>query len=311
MPITLRERFIEGQLQELNEKFGLTDGEERERERFFRMAVETYELFAQSHRYVSPFKINPESAFNFINSREKKERAGIPPALMERWRQWRDDYPGLLKRNPKLEMHDMMVAIGESDSAMGWPFQEEQIQDWLDSGNRFPLPFADRYDIATEEFYHKFRYLRQCVGGWLHSGDRGIVFSPEAEWQALRSANKAAQRERTNWLEEEQAKKARRERRLTEIFEEARAEKTLWQQLIECELAFEKVAPTPDGIIPGLIVVGRREGDVRPRPDREPLMRFVSGLNKRADGIPDRDIAVHILINLRKSIGLNHTIITL
>src|SRR6266567_1303065 len=78
-----RDRFIGLQSNLLDELFALAPGEDQTRRHFEEMAIETYGcLVAQDFTHVSPFKLETESAFNFLRYGEKARSlvARRPPA---------------------------------------------------------------------------------------------------------------------------------------------------------------------------------------------------------------------------------------
>jgi hypothetical protein len=188
------EQFVKLQTECIETPFSLTEGEERERQRFLQMAVQTYDFLQAAGKRAGTFKINPDSAY-FFNGRGLEKCAGVS-SILEIWESWRNDYPALLERNSKLETYDMIRWISETHIFMGWPPDsalEERIQEWLDNGSFLPLPFDDRLDMMTLEFYEKLRNLRLRLKGWLHYDEsrRRVVFSPEVEWQAIRAERRS------------------------------------------------------------------------------------------------------------------------
>jgi hypothetical protein len=208
-----------------------------------------------------------------------------------------------------LEMHHMMREIEES--TMGGSVNEEAIQDWLDGGQRLPLPFEDRRDIATAQFYERFRELRRRVKGWVHSYNAAgpIVFSPESEWQVIRSTLSARQLEQQKLRKE--AQRARWQKDFDEILHLAKSNKAFWQSLIETESALDKNMPARGTSAPNLRIRYRRLPSGRVVLGHERLMEFVSDLYIYEGPSTRRDIAVEILMHLRKSIGSDHTVLLL
>jgi hypothetical protein len=195
-PIALtRERFIAIQAAYLDDIFQFTKNELESRRLFERMAVETYDHLSAAGEFVYLFYIDANSAFNFVNYGAKAHSL-VPSALLDQWKAWKEDYPKLVKRNPCLELHDVMHSISESDDASSWPGgRERHICDWVDASDpTAPPPFDDRYGIVTPAFFLRLRELRRSCGGWLYWSDkhRRVVFASELEWQKVRAEQKAA-----------------------------------------------------------------------------------------------------------------------
>ena len=92
----------------------------------------------------------------------------------------RPHYQRLAARNPKLALRDMMSWISETDDASSWPFMyEEHIRDWVDADSLTPMPFDDRMEIITPEFYAQLRKLRAECQGWLHWDTKTVRFVPD------------------------------------------------------------------------------------------------------------------------------------
>ncbi len=159
-----RDRFIELQSSLLDEIFALAPEEEQTRRQFEEMTIETYDcVVGQDRIWVSPFKLRPESAFSFLRYGERAHSL-VPGELLRRWRDWERDYPKLLERNPRLELHDMLGSISESHDASSWPAgYERHIQEWIDSGELAAIPFIDRHGIVTPEFFERPGMMKQMA----------------------------------------------------------------------------------------------------------------------------------------------------
>jgi hypothetical protein len=235
-----RDRFIETQSSLLDELFALAPGEEQTRRQFEQVAIETYDcLVAQEFMWVSPFKLETKSAFSFLRYGEKAHSL-VPGDLLQKWRDWECNYPKLLERNPQLELHDMLHSISESHDASSWPAgYERRIQEWIDSGDLAAVPFSDRYDIVTPEFFERLRALRRRAGGWLYWDDEAdrVVFAPEPEWQKVRAAQEAHAAARAAELRRQQD----RERRLIEMVKSAIGNAAFWAELKDREREIERI----------------------------------------------------------------------
>lgn len=235
-----RDRFIELQSNLLDELFALAPGEDQTRSHFEEMAIETYDcLVAQDFTHVSPFKLETESAFNFLRYGEKA-RSLVPGDLLQKWRDWERDYPKLLERNPRLELHDMLHSISESHDASSWPAgYERRIQEWIDSGELAAIPFIDRHGIVNSEFFERLRELRRRAGGWLYWDDEAdcVIFAPEPEWQKVRAAQEAHAAAQAAELRRQQD----RERRLIEMVKSAIGDTAFWAELKDREREIKRI----------------------------------------------------------------------
>ena len=201
-----RDKFIAGQADILDRYFALVPGEDEVRRRFERLALDTYECITgklldskyaerfPGHKILDgPFFPYP-SAFNFADYDRGAGKAA-PPELRQRWQDWKREYALLLERQPVLELRDALHKISESNDSSSWPQGlEGEIADWIDGGDRYALPFGDRYGVATPEFYQRLCQLRQRVGGWLYWDETKwrIVFAKEDDWLKVRKDQAAA-----------------------------------------------------------------------------------------------------------------------
>ena len=171
-----RERFIQGQANDLDKYFGLVQGEDEARAYFERLAIDTYDCIGGTFYY------SPER-----HTLEADNR--LPGDLRERWRAWKHQYQRLLERNPVLELYEMLQDIGESHLFSNWSgCPTWEVLDWVEKGDRYALPFDDRNDIATPEFYARLREVRQLVKGWLYLDEAKlcVVFVPNEEIEQFR-----------------------------------------------------------------------------------------------------------------------------
>jgi hypothetical protein len=210
------------------------------------MAIETFERLSAAGQFSSPFKINPESGFNFI-SQGARTLSLMPSNLLDQWKAWKESYPKLVARNPRLELYDVMHSISESNDRSSWPAGlERRIQAWVNADDStVPPPFDDRDSIVTPEFYRRLRELRRLCGGWLYwsDKDRGVVFAPEPDWQKVCAEQEAAEAKRRREWEERRARVEQMARRLDEAVATARADHEFWNALKDWELAREAKRP--------------------------------------------------------------------
>ncbi len=164
-----REHFIAAQAEILDEIFGLAPGEEEARRTFEQLALETHDAI----RTVTPRDYQPFYPYSsFFNFAVYDRRAGsvVSDDIRQRWRAWQAEYLRLVKSHPALELRDAIHDISESHDRSSWPVEalEQKIREWVDAGDPKALPFDDRDDIASPQFYSRLRELRRALQGWLY-----------------------------------------------------------------------------------------------------------------------------------------------
>ena len=170
-----RDHFIQIQANDLDKYFGLVQGEDEARAYFERLAIDTYDC-------VGGFRYRPDRHTLEADS-------GLPAHLRKRWRAWKHEYRRLLERNPILELYEMLEEIGESHIFSGWcGCPTWDVLDWVEKGDRYALPFDDRRDIATPEFYARLCEVRRLAKGWLYwdEGKNRVEFVPNEEIEQFR-----------------------------------------------------------------------------------------------------------------------------
>jgi hypothetical protein len=178
-----RDQFRKRLSSYLEAMFSLTAGEHEARQQFENLTMETYDHLAAAGQPSPSFSLEPTSALNFINSTRNHEF--VPDDVVQRWKHWKDNYPNLCERNPRLELHDMFHAIGETYMCESWPQgQERRLLSWLASGDYRAFPLDDRFDIITPEFFDRLRLLRERSGGWFLDGK----FVCDADWESAIAA---------------------------------------------------------------------------------------------------------------------------
>lgn len=320
-----REKFVEFETSVIDEKLALTSGEENARERFRQLALDTYDfLMSMGASFVHVFDPWPESAGNALRTPwwgkwNDGSRIELTPELMRRWKSWNDEYFEIRARNPRLELRDMMQRISESHTASSWPVgYERRIQDWVDAGDASaPPPFDDRYGIITPEFFNRLVTLRQLCGGWLYWDDKlhDIVFTPEAGWQSVRSAQEAAEAKLQRAWQEGLARSHRFAQRLQEIMLIARSDTAFWEALRDWEL--EREAKRPSELSSARPLVGPlRFGRMSPEeqamsenPSVDPIFAaFIARAREPNDVLTVRDIVLNLRAEMRREIGLDNTL---
>lgn len=196
-----RDEFIVHQAEHADDKLGFTEGDEEARQRFLRLAIDTYDaLTSAGARHIWTFDPCLEVARNALCrtnwGRPGGLRIELAPTLVERWKAWNADYFAIRARQPRLELHDMLEDVSEGDSAASWPAGYEwRLAAWVDAGDpSAPPPFMDRYDIVTPAFFMRLRELRRLCNGWLYwcDGAKSVVYAPEPEWRRVRAEHEAA-----------------------------------------------------------------------------------------------------------------------
>ena len=255
-----REQFRARQRAILEDEFALTAGEDAARETFEALALETYDLLADAGLPPHSISLDPESSFGFDNEREAAQ-ALIPPALRRRWQAWKDAHRALSAR---FALHDLLHGIGATNDHSSWPAGlETAISDWIDGGQREPMPFDDRHGIVTPDFYERLRRARREAGGFfVYASKAGTRFLPEGEWQrekALQNAQREAQTRRYN---EARRQGDRFQLKIARILTLARGEAGFWDALRSWERDRETHRPSvEEGGLTGPIAIGRRMED--------------------------------------------------
>jgi uncharacterized protein YndB with AHSA1/START domain len=183
-----RKSFIIQQTLYTDRKFAFTSGEQEAREAFQRLAIDTYDfLILMGADSVLTFNPKPWPEGYTVQRvwGKRSRRSLVPdrpppsgpnlhgielsPALLDRWKSWNREYYEVRARNPRLELRDMMQDMSESHNASSFPDEamELRIRDWIDAGDcTAPLPFVDRNDIATPEFFNRLCKLRKLCREW-------------------------------------------------------------------------------------------------------------------------------------------------
>ena len=182
-PRVARERFVARQVLELDEMFALAAGESPARQKFEQLALETYDALASQGREYVPFHIfviQPDSSLSPARNKRLLER--LPLLLRQRWVEWEGDYKNLAEHNPKLALYDMLSWISETHDFTSWPSNwEHRIRDWVDADCLAPMPFDDRLEIITSEFYARLRQARAQCRGWLYWDGKTVKFLPDPD----------------------------------------------------------------------------------------------------------------------------------
>ena len=177
------DKFIEVQARILDERFKFAPDESEARLRFQQLALDTHDYLSAVRGYVLPF--SHSDRFDRPNSWD------LSQSLLQRWKDWHEEYQRILERNPQLALRDMLHQIGESHMRTSWPYGfERRIQEWVDKGDIGAIPFIDGYGIVTVNFYDRLRELRQRCGGWMrHDATSNCIdFVSESDWQKLCAA---------------------------------------------------------------------------------------------------------------------------
>ena len=194
-----RAKFARSQKATIAEGLAFAVGEEEAARRFLDLAMETYDALAAAG-------YPPTWAFDFHSGSHgkppipSKQIALLPPDVIRKWETWSGEYRAMMARQPRQALHEALCLISHSHDAASWPDGYEwKILNWVESGKQRPLPFDDRIDIATAEFYEELRDLRQRSQGWFYSdnppgGPSKVVFIPNDRLAA--------------WYQQEQAKYA-------------------------------------------------------------------------------------------------------
>ena len=162
-----RERFARGQEALLDGAFLFMPDEQYERRRFTQLAMDTFDALAMTRfRPNAPYAISPKSGYSLC--RQASALFNLSPTLRDRWTLCARDYEALAQRNPKLELFDLMAAIGHDQNGWRWPYgREESIREWAAARNREPAPLEKRrLDLAA--IHQRLHELNSILDGWLY-----------------------------------------------------------------------------------------------------------------------------------------------
>jgi hypothetical protein len=305
-----RDQFIAQQNAVLDEAFALTSGEQAARASFESMAVVTYEHLARAGMFPTAFPLSPNDPAYPLR---RGETELLPPALRQRWVAWAEEYIGLIARNPRLALRDLIRTIGRTHNASSWPIgREPEIDDWIEDPV-LPMPFDDYLDIITPEFYARLRTVRRRAGGMLYFEDRvsRVVFAPDEQWRSIKAELERRADEWSRMVADHAADVARRAGRFSSIIAAARGDTAFWSALRFWELARE--AKRPPGIPPELLVGNMRpvsmtaeEREQSENPLIDPVfVAFIARVRKPGDPLTVRDIVLVLRAEMRGELGLD------
>jgi hypothetical protein len=175
-----RAEFIRQQRIKLDKLFGFAPSENELCKLFERLALETFDHFAAIKAAIYPINPIPQSAQLTIDHWTRLYTP-MPTDLQARWQAWQADWPGLLARNPKLELYLAIQALSYSFLQRSWPDGfEGRLQDWVDSGKHLPIrldPLRDEHGVVTPELFQRLCELRQRCDGWFYTAQDGMSYS--------------------------------------------------------------------------------------------------------------------------------------
>ena len=173
--------------------FALMQAQPGAMERYWRLAVETWEYFRQLEAN-SIFKYPGWIDFDDAARLPPLYRDRIPPehldvALFARWEDWADEFDTIYQASPKWRMKEMISEISETHHFIGWPQRwEREIWQWaITEGPEPECPFDDRKDVIDPQFRALLRSLIEEVDGFLYRcEDIGlIVFAPTEDLERI------------------------------------------------------------------------------------------------------------------------------
>lgn len=322
-PSIERDHFAEQQLRATNDKLKWLENGAGARERFQQLAMDTYDAITSlGADFVMPFDPWPESAGNGLRGGwgvlGSQARIELPGHLVQRWREWNDEYYRVRAQSPKLELRDLMQDISESHAASSWPVgYERRIQDWVDAGDALaPTPFDDRYAVAGEDTFQRLQQLRVLLKGWMFWDEKihAVRFAPEPEWQLVRAQQESTE---AKWRREREQTRLRMERLAecrSEVLALARADLEFWSALREWEQSRE--AKRPANLIPA--GVARLEGPFTARqvtpeerakydhPPMDPLLAyFFERVREFDDVITPQMLISNLRVEIRRELGFD------
>jgi len=191
-----RAKFARSQSATIAEGLAFAAGEEEAARQFLDLAMETYDALAAAG-------YPPTWAFDFHSGSHgkppipSKEIALLPSDVIRKWEAWIHEYRAAMARQPRQALHEALCLISYSHDAASWPDGYEwKILNWVESGNLTSIPFNDRINIVTAEFYENLRSLRQRSQGWFSCDRSGVIFIPEDQLEAWRRQQETEEAER-------------------------------------------------------------------------------------------------------------------
>lgn len=329
-----RAEFIALQAQEVDKALRIDPQGIVDRASFEQLALETHDHMRAVDGPLGPYPIF-EDTFDYLLRFVEQRSDPLPAALLQRWKDWRRDYPIFAADHPRLELLSLMGLLSQLVEQVGWwQTDEGLLQDWVDHNHLDPIVASNFDDWIAPIARARMRRLRQRIGGWLYQNEQHeIVFVPEPEWQRIRAARNAERAERERRDREWQDWKAARERRTAEVFALAKADKATWEALRARELerdAAARLLPKPqitwtaeeigekDAILQLDPMMRRYNvGMFRAWPAEEieekdaalpldPVMRrFLDGVRRPGEALPVLDIVEALRWAVRRELGLD------
>jgi hypothetical protein len=178
----------------IDEFIALTPGEAAAHSLFSHLARATNDELQKLGSYRTLFLFSPDSA-GFGSAHIKAVGAKVSEELVQGWKRFADLYQGLIARNPRLELRDLMQDISERMDSASWPDGREwDIERWICDG----APEGQmRYCRVDDDIRDRLLELYPILGGWLYLDETGmVVFAETAVFRQVKVRMDAEREER-------------------------------------------------------------------------------------------------------------------
>ena len=165
----------------LEEFVGLTPGEDGVHAMFSHLAsathIETMRLGAPITAYLARYH-----NADLVAADLKQTGADFSQTLLDSWYEFATLYPTIVKRNPRLELRDIMHSLSERHDFTSWPAEREwAIERWIADG----APLETEPYPVDPDLRARLLELHPKLGGWVYHDDRRgmVVFAQTAEFR--------------------------------------------------------------------------------------------------------------------------------
>ena len=312
-----REQFIELQNRGLDHLFSFTDSESEARDRFFRLALDTYDFLEfVGIGVLFSFRPSGETSENYFGY--KGDAPPAPRSLDGRWREWNAEFPRLLDRNSRLALMYALTEISERHDAH--PGQVG-MSGAFRAGWTLVIPLHQRHlttgtGLSRRFFSNDFIHCDDSPEDGFTGTTTLIVSSLPPNLNGKRCAQSRKRLRLHARRLRRRRRSSRREckERLDEVMALARGDVAFWERLKRWELEREAV-PFQDEAQP----FTHRSGPIRAvalqthsqqkyrseNPPLDPvLVEFVDRVQQLNDPLSRRDIAANLRSEIRRELGL-------
>lgn len=181
------------QQQTIDEFTALTPGETDAHSLFSHLARATNDELQRLGSYRTLLQFSPDSV-GFGSAHIKAVGAEVSDELVQGWKRFAKLYQGLIARNPRLELRDLMQDISERRESASWPHMWEwDIERWICDG----APEGQMRYPVDNDIRDRLLELYPILGGWLYLDETGmVVFAETAAFRQVKVRMDAEREER-------------------------------------------------------------------------------------------------------------------